>query len=678
MSGQSHKHGPAAGLLQCLDEIAAQVILGTGAGEGSDVAAALANLANQAGQAGFGEAADIAASLHARSEQQSDAATRERVLVEGLARLQAVLRGAPTPAPQPETPPAAPINPIAQDPELIGDFVMESREHLASIETQLLTLEQNPTDSEAMHAAFRGFHTIKGLAGFLELNTIREVAHHVETVLDQARNGELHITPPVIDVVLQSGDFLKEAVALVEEALSTGAAASFRDPSSLLRSVAALTSPQPPAAGPPAASPSPPAAPPGPVAPVGENTPSAPAEAPAARATRQTSATDNLKVRVDAAKLDYLMDMVGEMVIAQSMIRHHPSLTTQQDSRLNGCLAQLSRITGEVQRTAMAMRMIPIGQLFQRTARVVRDLARKAGKVVELETSGEDTELDKSIAEELSDPLMHMVRNAVDHGIERPEDRAKAGKDPTSRLRLAAYHQAGMIVVEVADDGRGLDRAKILKKARERGLVDANAHLSESEVSSLIFEPGFSTAEKVTDVSGRGVGMDVVRKQIQKLRGRVDIVTRPGHGTTFFMRMPLTLAIIDGLAVSVGSQNYIVPIFSVREMFRPQAGQISTVQGRDEMALVRDRLLPVVRLHKRFAVEPRYANPYDALLIVAEAEGRPFCLMVDELIGKQEVVIKSLGETFRGVPGIAGGAILGDGRVGLILDIAGLRGGNAG
>ena len=669
MSGQSHTHGPAAGLLQSVDEIAAQVILGTGAGEGADIAAAFANLALQAGQAGFPEAAEIAASLHARSEQQPDPTARERVLVEGLARLQTVLRGVPAPAvPKPEAPPAAPINPIAQDPELIGDFVMESREHLASIETRLLTLEQNPTDAEAMHAAFRGFHTIKGLAGFLELNTIREVAHQVETALDQARNGELAITPPVIDVVLQSGDFLKEAVALVEEALATGAAAAFRDPSALLRSVAALTSaPVPPASALPPQSASPPTV---------EAAPAA--ETPAARTSRQTAATDNLKVRVDAAKLDYLMDMVGEMVIAQSMIRHHPALTAQQDSRLNGCIAQLSRITGEVQRTAMALRMIPIGQLFQRTARVVRDLARKHGKLVELETSGEDTELDKSIAEELSDPLMHMVRNAVDHGIEHPEDRAKAGKDPISRLRLAAYHQAGMIVVEVADDGRGLDRARILNKARERGLVDANAHLSESEVCNLIFEPGFSTAEKVTDVSGRGVGMDVVRKQIQKLRGRVDITTRPGHGTTFYMRMPLTLAIIDGLAVSVGSQNYIVPIFSVREMFRPQAGQISTVQGRDEMALVRDHLLPIVRLHRRFAVEPRYDNPYEALLIVAEAEGHPFCLMVDELIGKQEVVIKSLGETFRGVPGIAGGAILGDGKVGLILDIAGLRGGNAG
>jgi two-component system, chemotaxis family, sensor kinase CheA len=491
----------------------------------------------------------------------------------------------------------------------------------------------------------------------------------VETVLDLARNGALAITPAVIDVVLQSGDFLRECIQAVEDSLAGGGKPEFGDPGPLLAAVNALAVSQPQGVAGSAAE-----------VPVVEATAAeaAAVEAPAARVAPKAQAMEAFKVRVDAAKLDYLMDMVGEMVIAQSMIRHHPSLSGLQDSRLTGNLAQLSRITGEVQRTAMALRMIPVGQLFQRTARVVRDLARKAGKLVELETSGEDTELDKSIAEELSDPLLHMVRNAVDHGIEPPEERRKAGKEPTARLRLAAYHQAGTIVVEVADDGRGLDRAKILKKARERGLVDANAHLSDQEVANLIFEAGFSTAEQVTDVSGRGVGMDVVRKQIQKLRGRVDIETRAGHGTTFQMKMPLTLAIIDGLAVSVGSQSFIVPIFSVREMFRPQPGQISTVQGRDEMALVRNRLLPIVRLHKRFGIAPRCSDPAEALLIVAEAEGRPFCLMVDELIGKQEVVIKSLGEIFRGVPGIAGGAILGDGKVGLILDVAGLRGGGAG
>jgi len=364
--------------------------------------------------------------------------------------------------------------------------------------------------------------------------------------------------------------------------------------------------------------------------------------------------------------------MVGEMVIAQSLIRHNPKLGSVQDSRLQGDLSQLARITSEVQRTTMGMRMIPIGQLFQRTARLVRDLSRKAGKKVELETSGEETELDKTIAEELADPMMHMVRNSIDHGIEIPEERLAAGKSEVARVRLAAYHQGGQIVVEIADDGRGLNREKILKKAQQNGLVTDGAQLSETEIFHLIFEPGFSTAEQVTDISGRGVGMDVVRKHVQKLRGRIDIQSKAGQGATFFLKLPLTLAIIEGLVVVVGKYRYIVPIFAVREMFRPAPEVIATVHGRDEMALVRGNLLPIVRLHRRFGVQPRSEDPCEGLLVVAECEGRPFCLLVDDLIGKQEVVIKSLGESLKNIAGIAGGAILGDGRVGLILDMEGV------
>jgi two-component system chemotaxis sensor kinase CheA len=343
---------------------------------------------------------------------------------------------------------------------------------------------------------------------------------------------------------------------------------------------------------------------------------------------------------------------------------------------LLGDLSQLAHITSEVQRTAMALRMIPISQLFHRTARVLRDLSRKAGKPVELETSGEDTELDKTIIEELADPLMHMVRNAVDHGIEPREVREAAGKSPMARVRVAACHQGGQVVVEVSDDGRGLDREAILKKARQKGFIEDGAHLSDDEVLNLIFKPGFSTADQVTDVSGRGVGMDVVRKHIQKLRGRVDIQSKTGRGATFFLRLPLTLAIIEGLVVLVGTHRYIIPLFAVKEMFRPTPDSLATVQGRDEMALVRGRLLPVVRLYRRFGVQPRSEDPCQGVLVVSECAGRPFCLLVDDLVGKQEVVIKNLGESLKNIAGIAGGAILGDGRVGLILDMDGVfRGG---
>jgi len=377
-------------------------------------------------------------------------------------------------------------------------------------------------------------------------------------------------------------------------------------------------------------------------------------------------------VKVDTAKLDYLVDMAGEMVIAQSLVRHDPHVTAVESQRLQRNMAQLTRITSELQKTAMALRMVPIGQVFRRVPRLVRDLSRKAGKQVELELAGEDTELDRTIIEELSDPLVHMVRNTLDHGIEPPQERLAAGKPAAGKLALRARHQAGHILIEVADDGRGINRQKVLAKAIEKGLVREDAHLSDTEVFNLIFEPGFSTADRVTEVSGRGVGMDVVRKQIQKLRGRVEVQSEMGRGTTLLLKLPLTLAIIDGLVVGVGRERYIVPLFSVREIFRPTAEMISTVQGRREMVMVREHLLPVMRLHRRFGVEPRSENPCDSVFILTENEGRPYCLMVDEFVGKQEVVIKSLVESLKHVPGIAGGAILGDGRVGLVLDIDGI------
>ena len=623
-------------------------------------------------------------------------------------------------------------NPLASDPELLNDFILEAREHLTTIELQLLTLDQDPANAEAIHAVFRGFHTIKGMAGFLDLDAVRDVAHEVETILDLARNGQLTITSEVIDAILSSKDYLSRWLGELDAMLQTGRTPEGQDNQALIaviRSVAqaggqtapggcdketpASAAPSEPV-GPAGADrgPAPGAAdeagahevaegnPPVPDSPASEllslarevaagaaersetsRPPAAPAavesgnaDAPEMQKPSEVPAAVARSIKVDTTKLDYLVDMVGEMVIAQSMVRHDPDLGTGVKPRLQRNLSQLARITDEVQRTAMSMRMIPIGQLFQKTARLVRDLSRKAGKQVDLELSGEDTELDRNIVEELADPLMHMVRNAVDHGIETAEERVARGKSPNAKVLLKAGHQAGHILIQISDDGRGLDCEKILRKAREKELIEPEATLGEAEVFNLIFHPGFSTAEKITDVSGRGVGMDVVRKHVQKLRGRIEVRSTFGQGTTFLMKLPLTLAIIDGLVVAVGSQRYIVPIFAVREMLKPAEDAISTVRGREEMAMVRGALLPVVRLHRRFGVDPRFENPWESLLIVSENGGKQFCLMVDELIGKQEVVIKSLGETMRNIPGVAGGAILGDGRVGLILDLEGLFG----
>ena len=623
-----------------IDELAVQLMLAEGDGApapGLDerVTSALSAIGERARAEGWEETSRLAAGLVASAGNYAS-------LREGIVHLQTAL--------ETDCGQARAVNPLAQDTELLTDFVVEAREHLSGIEQQCLAIEQDRNNSEAIHALFRGFHTIKGLAGFLELGSIQEVAHEVETLLDLARNGQLVIDPGVIDVILESGDYLSRAVGAVEGRLAGEEADPPEPDAVLIERIRGL------AGG-------------GEQAPAPETAPDAPpGTAPQNLAVPVPRKSEAASVRVDTGKLDYLVDMVGEMVIAQSMVRHDPMLSGITDPNLLRNLSQLNRVTSEVQRTTMSMRMIPIGQIFNRMARLVRDLSRKAGKKVELETSGEETDLDKTIADELADPLMHMVRNSIDHGIEPAEARAAAGKEAVARIRLAAYHQGGQIVVEISDDGRGLDREKILHKAREKGLVDGEAH-SDTEVYNLIFEPGFSTAERVTDVSGRGVGMDVVRRHIQKLRGRIDVESTPGRGTRFLLKLPLTLAIIDGLVVGVGDSRYIVPIYTVREIFRPTEENIFTVRGRDEMALVHGRLLPVVRFHSRFGIAARYEDPCQALMIVSESEDQEFCLMVDELLGRQEVVIKSLGETLKNVPGIAGATILGDGRVGLIIDM---------
>jgi two-component system chemotaxis sensor kinase CheA len=544
---------------------------------------------------------------------------------------------------------------IAQDPELIGDFINEAGEHLASIEAQVLALERDPTSADPLHAAFRSFHTIKGLAGFLELGDIREVAHEVETLLDRARNRELNVTPGMIDVVLESADYLKRSIVWVEAGLRGKAGEPPPFTALLVRVRGALEGKATDRAA----------------APVVESGPStiAVADKPPEPAAEQLAAST---LRVNATKLDYMMDMVGELVIAQSLIAHTPELTEIENGPLQRNLQQLGRITGEVQKVAMSLRMTPVSSLFTRMTRLVRDLSRKNGKRVRLDLAGEETELDKTIIEQLADPMMHMVRNSLDHGLESAEDRIAAGKSPEGVLSLSASHQAGHIVVGICDDGRGLNTEKILRKARERGLVAEGQTPSENEIFHLIFEPGFSTADQITDVSGRGVGMDVVRRQVQGLRGRIDIQSTPGVGTSFFLRLPLTLAIIDGLIVKVAAERFILPISAVREMLRPDPEMLFTIEGRAEMAMIRGALLPIVRLDRRFAIPEGAQNPHDGLFIITESEGRRFCLMVDGMLGKQEVVIKSLGETFRRVSGISGSAILGDGRVGLILDVNGI------
>jgi two-component system, chemotaxis family, sensor kinase CheA len=634
-----------------VEDLALRLVVGPGSGQNLDTwNAAFEAIHQDALRQGAAEAAtaarSILAALQAVGDQDPGA-----ILQEGLVRLQQALEG-----------PRAAEPSIAQDPELLSDFVLESREHLANLESQLLVLEKDPSNSEALHAIFRNFHTIKGLAGFLELREIQKVAHEVETVLDQARNGQFTVTPKAIDVILLSGDYLKRWLTHLEFALQNQpSSAPDLDPNLLARIATIPTlnaSTEMPGIGALAAA----------VEQISQ-TPEHPATPAPETRHHPAPRSDSMAVKVDTAKLDYIVDMAGEMVIAETLVRHDPELAKIKNPRLQRNLSQLARITSELQRTAMAMRLVPIGPLFRRMARLVRDLSRQFGKKVEIETAGDDIDLDRTIVEELADPLMHMVRNSLDHGFEMPDERKAAGKPSAGRLLLKAQHLAGQVVIELSDDGRGLNREKILARAIEKGLVPQDAALSDSEVYELIFKPGFSTAAQVTNVSGRGVGMDVVRKHIEKLRGHIEIRSQPGIGTTFLLKLPLTLAIIDGLVVGVGDERYIVPLFAIREIFRPKADTLWTIQERAEMALVRGSLTPVLRLCRKFGVKPASADANDGVLVLAEVESQRFCILVDEVIGKQEVVIKNLGETFRSVKGIAGGAILGDGRVGLILDL---------
>jgi two-component system chemotaxis sensor kinase CheA len=369
------------------------------------------------------------------------------------------------------------------------------------------------------------------------------------------------------------------------------------------------------------------------------------------------------------------MDMVGELVIVQSQLSESSKSAnmTEENSVLQRNVSQLQRITRELQHTSMSLRLVPIKPTFQKVGRLVRDLAGSFNKKVSFVTEGEDTELDRNVVEQINDPLVHMIRNSLDHGLEPNEDRVAAGKPAVGVISLKAYHQGSSIVIELRDDGRGIDPVKVLKKARERGLVREDQNLARADILNLIFEPGFSTAEKVTDVSGRGVGMDVVRRNIEKLRGKVELESEVGKGTTFKIKLPLTTAIIDGLVVRVGEDRFILPTTSVKVALRPRRPDFQD-QGQGEVLDLRGKTIPLMRLHERFGIETEVTQHWDGIVVIIETFGKPYGLLVDDMLSKQEVVIKSLGSMMKGIPGVAGGAILGDGTIALILDPGGLIG----
>ncbi len=698
-------------------------------------------------------------------------------------------------------------------------FFEEAGENLENMEQLLLELDIEAADDEEMNAIFRCAHSIKGGAATFGFSDVAELTHQMETLLDKLRRHELTPTPPMVDVLLQSGDALKamlgrhqgnggnevdttellfniramvagEAPAVapaapiaapvavkVEAPVATPAATASAAPTSGKRTVELRVGPltdasqadnllelfkeitdlgtiaplpddpglpgirrfkvdtasaesemldlftfhvareqvafvaygDAPAAAPAkdpgygffepieaAAKPAEPAAAPAekgygffddapgapaarPVATVGASEPQpakpvAAAAKPAAapKADKPAAALEASTIRVSVEKVDQLINLVGELVITQAMLAQNSrGLDPVVYQQLVTGLTDLDRNTRDLQEAVMSIRMIPMSTVFSRFPRMLRDLANKLGKKVELVTQGEATELDKGLVEKITDPLTHLVRNSCDHGVEMPADRLAAGKPEVGTITLAASHQGGSIVIEVRDDGRGLSREKLLRKAREKG-IDAPDSLTDSEVWNLIFAPGFSTAETVTDVSGRGVGMDVVKKNITSLGGTVEIDSAEGYGMRVAVRLPLTLAIMDGMSVGVGEEVYILPLSSVVESFQVSQEMVKTIGGSGRVVEVRDEYMPVIELEKVFQV-PRFDWEHNSgIMVVVEAESGRVALLVDELLGQQQVVVKNLETNYRKVNDVSGATIMGDGRVALILDVGSL------
>ena len=645
--------------------------------------------------------------------------------------------GAASPAPQ-DSAPSATRKRVTRDEEtvdLIGEFLSESEEGLGRADQILMNVEHAEPNAEAVNGLFRVFHTVKGVAGFLDLIAITTLAHTTETMLNRCREGTLKLSGKRLDVVFDATAMVRRMLAEVRTCVQESVAfATSEDLEGLLQRLRTLTQdgasavadepaavpPAPPAAvessapaqklavpatapraaanevGRPAATPSEPGATevkspvqpnatkPAPILlaqspeePKDANLrqtmdmtamPSAPSQAPmGGTKLRET-------VKVDLERVDSLVAMVGELVVVEAMVVNAPEIAKSASARVRNCLSQLAKVTRDLQDVSMRMRMLPVSGVFQKMARMSRDLGRKSGKQLRLVLSGEATEMDRSMVEHIADPLVHMIRNAVDHGLEPPEERRKAGKPEEGTICLSAYHEGGSIVIELADDGRGLDRDAILTKARAQGLVRANDTLTESDIHMLIFAPGFSTAKQVTEVSGRGVGMDVVKRNMDALRGRVSISTTPGQGTTFKMLLPLTLAIIDGMLVACGRDRYIIPTLSIVESIQPSKGMLVTFADQHEMINVRGQILPLVRLSRLFGSSNAKTEPTEALVVIIEGVGRRLGLMVDEVVTQQQVVIKNLGQGLGSTRFLSGAAILADGRVGLIINVEEIAG----
>ncbi len=544
-----------------------------------------------------------------------------------------------------------------EDAELIREFVQEAEQYFTAAEAALLTLERAPADAEAIAVVFRAFHTVKGVSALLGLGIVSELAHQAESFLIPVRDGKVRFEGRHPELALRALDMLRTLVGRV------GSGATMAEPPAAYHELAkqlaspALLSSQVEARAPSLH--------------VQDAKSARPAPAQAASAARtptRQAASEDAWIRVRAERLDALLDMVGELVISQSMVSEDPGLGESRLRELSAKVNQCAKIVRGLHDLSLSLRMVPLRATFQKMGRVVRDTARRCSKRVDLRFVGEDTEVDRNMADAIADPLVHMVRNAIDHGIEPAAERRGAGKPEIGMLELRAYHAGGEVVIELCDDGRGLVRERILAKAKRHGLVAPEARLADHEILNLIFAPGFSTSDTVTDISGRGVGMDVVKSALESLSGRIEITSHEGKGTTFGIHLPLTLAITDGMLVKVGAERFVIPSAHIQMSFRPLPEEVKTLSGQGEMVISRGTAIPMLRVHEAFGVGGAVEDPARALVVIVGSGESARALLVDDLLGKYQVVTKSLGGVVGKALGISGGTILGDGNVGLIID----------
>jgi len=559
-----------------------------------------------------------------------------------------------------------------QDQDVIREFLVESHENLTRLDGELIELEKHPNDAGLLASIFRTIHTIKGTCGFLGFSTLERITHQAESLLSQLREGRRDLTPALVSLILEMVDGVRKVLVCVEASGEEGPAL-FEELTERLRIATQLTTRVESRPGPcPSDLHVMPASQAGP--PDDKGLPTRIEEAEPEEAPTKSSAVADANIRVGVGLLDKLMDLVGELVLTRNQILQFN--TEREDAALNATSQRLNLITSELQEGVMKTRMQPIGTVWNKLPRVVRDMAVTLGKQIRVEMDGTETELDRTIIEAIKDPLVHLVRNSCDHGIELPEVRLRAGKPVQGKLTLRAYHEGGQVNIEIGDDGAGVDAAKVKQKAIEKGLLrpEQAEKLSDRETLNLIFLPGFSTAETVTKVSGRGVGMDVVKSHIEKIGGIVDVFSRPGQGSTVKLKIPLTLAIIPGLVIMSGGERFVIPQVSLLELIRLEGDsskkRIEYVHG-TPVYRRRGSLLPVAYLNQVLGLKPA-GDTEVVSMVVLQAEDRQFGLVVDGINDTQEIVVKPLGKQLKGLTVYAGATIMGDGRVALILDVLGI------